>query len=774
MEEKEKASWNDVGKPDESFETAHAILLDLERSDPPEYKYDDAGRPLKVELGQYPSAEEDALQAEVARQIWNEEDFQNIDFPADTKKNRRIGVSRRAIRFILRALRHTHKGKKGKIIKNELVRMLFANPHFSNNLKNWLYVWKFLKKGTQHLLSLRGEPLAALYRRRGLRKSLGTYQAPKIADHTQRQDFCLNTPPDIDWSSQAQEEVYIHFLRMVAWAIDESYRNAVRECVAPFIADNESPFSRRGIRSIKGYPRMHNKMLSGPDHRYAPKPRPAQNVDINRCLVPIVYSHNMIGMMKALLKRFGPFAKFKNQMELSEEKAAALFNLRRLMVSLQYNTGLTFGDLCSDPQVQKRWVQYAKDIPPTVSDETWHHQVTQARAWLQDPKLKDEPVVLLCEVQCVLVPYRNVRLDMHEIYKVYRADTDNALCQDFRTIRTQREQEKQSVADGGTPARRCCRDDDVDTLRNSPEVLEAAQKTLKRCLKVATRNHSIASLGVLLKLKGAAAVVRKESCALLMNAIQGKTQCQAHVDVVRQLLDAKASTKAYNRDNHKTALNVAAALGQTTVCQLLLGAGADIAWKESTGQSSFYISTAHGHRQTAELLLQSKADIETRKNGSYTPLLWCSEKGKFEMVRFLLEAKAYVDAKRSDGHTSLMRAARDGFRDVVGLLLSAKASINFKSNHGLTAWNFADRNYHTATAKLLEESGAKTTGKSFKKSGTLVLNSQRALKRNGSNSQHASFRKSKSLEIRRGNSLDTDSPSRVGSARFRKDSVYWR
>ena len=325
------------------------------------------------------------------------------------------------------------------------------------------------------------------------------------------------------------------------------------------------------------------------------------------------------------------------------------------------------------------------------------------------------------------LPTTNAYCVRRQIYKVHRADTDNALCRDFRTIRTQREQEQQSVADGGAPARRCCRDDDVDTLRSSPEVLEAAQKTLKRCLKVATRNHSIASLGVLLKLEGAAAVVRKESYELLTNAIQGQTQYQAHVDVVRHLLDAKASIKAYNRDNHKTALNVAAALGQTTVCQLLLEAGADIAWKESSGQSSFYTATAAGHRQTAELLLQSKADIETRKKGSYTPLLWCSEKGKFEMVRFLLDAKAHVDAKRTDGHTGLIRAARDGYRDVVGLLLSAKASINVQGNQGLTAWNFADRNDHTATATLLEESGAKTGKRKIDlhRSGNLVKNVRR-------------------------------------------------
>ena len=31
----------------------------------------------------------------------------------------------------------------------------------------------------------------------------------------------------------------------------------------------------------------------------------------------------------------------------------------------------------------------------------------------------------MCEVQCVLAQYRDVRLKMHEIYKVHRADNGN-------------------------------------------------------------------------------------------------------------------------------------------------------------------------------------------------------------------------------------------------------------------------------------------------------------------------------------------------------------
>ena len=94
-----------------------------------------------------------------------------------------------------------------------------------------------------------------------------------IAGHTCRQDFALPHPPGCDWKYQEQEEVYIHFLRLIAYAIDERYQRAVAECVEPFNCDPK-PFKHAGIKSIKGFPRMLNKMLGGVDHRYEKKPRP--------------------------------------------------------------------------------------------------------------------------------------------------------------------------------------------------------------------------------------------------------------------------------------------------------------------------------------------------------------------------------------------------------------------------------------------------------------------------------------------------------------------
>ena len=67
--------------------------------------------------------------------------------------------------------------------------------------------------------------------------------------------------------------MYIHFLRLIAYAIDERYQRAVAECVAPFNCDKK-PFKHAGIKSIKGFTRMFNKLVSPVDHRYAGKPRP--------------------------------------------------------------------------------------------------------------------------------------------------------------------------------------------------------------------------------------------------------------------------------------------------------------------------------------------------------------------------------------------------------------------------------------------------------------------------------------------------------------------
>ena len=151
-------------------------------------------------------------------------------------------------------------------------RLILSNESFST-LLNRCNAWDPLKNGTRHLLADLGMQLRDLYVREKLRERLGSYQPPMIADHTCRQDFALPHPTGCDWKWQEQEEIYIHFLRLIAYAIDHKYQHAVAECVAQFNCDPK-PFSHGGIKSIKGFPRMYNKMLSPDDHLNEQKPRP--------------------------------------------------------------------------------------------------------------------------------------------------------------------------------------------------------------------------------------------------------------------------------------------------------------------------------------------------------------------------------------------------------------------------------------------------------------------------------------------------------------------
>ena len=215
--------------------------------------------------------------------------------------------------------------------------------------------------------------------------------------------------------------------------------------------------------------------------------------------------------MAALLKRFGNFAKFKNQMLLSE--AAASYHLRLIMVSVQYDTGMTFAELFTDPETQKRLNEY-RDHPPasTVPGGRWCRQVETALKWIHASELADEKVILMCEVQCVLRKYRDVRLNMHEVYKVHRANDPNSLHNDFKKIRVDRDREKQWVKDGITPGLRYCRENNAEGLRLMIEAHELNE--LNQCLEVAGRYGSLEALQELLTVKGVTEVVAKNSRAL--------------------------------------------------------------------------------------------------------------------------------------------------------------------------------------------------------------------------------------------------------------------
>jgi hypothetical protein len=115
----------------------------------------------------------------------------------------------------------------------------------------------------------------------------------------------------------------------------------------------------------------------------------------------------------------------------------------------------------------------------------------------------------------VLAQYRDVRLKMHEIYKVHRADDGNALYTDFREIRTKTERQKQFDEDGSTPHRKECRDNTPnDGLKDTDD--------LYQCLGVACRHGSIDALKSLMMATEVERTIGNNSYNLFFDCIHSR------------------------------------------------------------------------------------------------------------------------------------------------------------------------------------------------------------------------------------------------------------
>ena len=465
----------------------------------------------------------------------------------------------------------------------------------------------------------------------------------------------------------------------------------------------------------------------------------AKNVDINRQLIPVSDASAMLGLMNALQQRFGPFAKLKNQMALPDEAAAKFFHLRRMMVSVEFDAGMTFAQMCANSHVQQRWDEYCQHMPPsTVPGGLWYQQVETALQWIRSPELADKPVVLMCEVQCVLSLYGKTRKKMHEIYKVHRADDDSALYADFKQIRTDRDRRKQCIQDGSTPELKYCRDNQAVALRSS--VLDGGDgiQDLQECIEVARRYGSCDTLQLLLAQPTAYDIIYQVGFDMLSTAICSGENYKTKARTVQLLLDAKGDMDEWDEDGNTpiylaafngaadvvrvladckakldaettkslTALNIAADKGYLGVVQVLVQSKADIENSESDGCTPLYMAAHNGHMDNVCLLVKSKANVNQGNNDHMTPLYMAAQNGHTDVVRVLLANKADVNASRFDCKTGLFMAALSGHLDVVQELVEHKADVNAAKDNGVTPIFVAAQDGHIDIVQLLIKSKA--------------------------------------------------------------------
>jgi ankyrin repeat protein/outer membrane protein assembly factor BamB len=132
-----------------------------------------------------------------------------------------------------------------------------------------------------------------------------------------------------------------------------------------------------------------------------------------------------------------------------------------------------------------------------------------------------------------------------------------------------------------------------------------------------------------------------------------KASDKGHAEIVRLLLQARASVNAKGDDNW-TALYKAAWASHLEVARLLLDAGADAnARTKHSGDSALLVASCLGNVDMVKLLLERGANINGRDKDKTTPLMKAADNAQAAVVEVLLEAGADVTAKDAAGRTAL-------------------------------------------------------------------------------------------------------------------------
>jgi len=543
-----------------------------------------------------------------------------------------------AVKFIVNSIPFAFVSPK---LKASIRKIFGLSAYFATNLQ-WAGQWTTLKDGcTQRMQHLGNILNSKWFESLGLGQKLGSYvpslmsttkqnmRQPMVPAECARELRQPGDDPTIIAKNLFLERTYIHFLRLIAIALDEPFAAAVTDALADLLVGGSV-----STGGIKGYQRMHNKMMSPEDHYHEAVPRPACNIDIVRCLAVFATAEEMLDAFSRLSQVFGPYVKFKNGMAWPQTKAQSRFHLRIVLgtVSFQHSSLPTIGKLRSDPKTRNLWQQYAQReaVPRSTSRTEWRQHVATALKWI-DAYPADSPAKIFCEVQMLLQPYRDIRHEMHEIYKVVRASTPDALDADFARSIEKDSQAAKFRADGATPFMIACRDGDKGALEkllaNNPQ--PSQQQIIDGlCLCCKYVRSECFSLLAQRSSKCINATGSQNQFALFQSCLSAPDQLndssldEQRLAIVQRVLDLKADLRQKASTSHKTALMVSASNGLTSVVKKLLLADSSrlSTMQRTTKQPRF---TTQGQPQ--DFFLHPKHSKHRLRLGSTSSAERCSE-----------------------------------------------------------------------------------------------------------------------------------------------------
>ena len=138
-------------------------------------------------------------------------------------------------------------------------------------------------------------------------------------------------------------------------------------------------------------------------------------------------------------------------------------------------------------------------------------------------------------------------------------------------------------------------------------------------------------------------------------------------DMVRILLEAGADFDAPSELEARTALLLAADLGNVELVSILLESGADLHARDRSGKQAIHLATISGQSGVVEKLLEAGVNVDSREpDRDMTPLHLASLGGELELVKLLVNAGADLEATDANGRTPFFYSAGTSSYATVG------------------------------------------------------------------------------------------------------------
>ena len=429
------------------------------------------------------------------------------------------------------------------------------------------------------------------------------------------------------------ERVAMHVMVMVGLAIDGKFQAAVGGDAKYFVDDHVDGFKPGPVKTF-----LRPLQKAETDYADKPRPRVAHNLDVLRCLVAARNVRRLLQFLAMMRAKFGALPKWKNLFGLGADARAQRFHLVSVMLTVEFDAGVTYGELAKSPEAQTAWDAYCA-APQGEPAERWNRDTAAARQVLGGKKLAKLPVKMLAEIQVLLEHFVPIRARIHDPYLLFRAADEVKLLADLvLALGLYR-----AAAEAGS----------VYTAAG-----EGQRDGVARLLDA---GHAVDGPDV-----GSGGATGTGMTPLYAAAEQG------HTDVVAVLLRRGAAVDVPSNVG-LTPLYIACQNGHAGTAAALLSGGAAVDLPETgEGMTPLFMAAQKGHTEVVAALLKGGAAVDLAKKDGQTPLFVASWKGHPEIVQLLIKGGADVQHKTPFG-TALAYAKKENHTEVVALLEAAGA-----------------------------------------------------------------------------------------------------